>query len=557
MPGTSQPSPEGEFPETVNGSLTASEIAALVAADRAEDDWWPPLGDEMPPGEPVDGPGLTASGIVDGMGSADGELLDERGRADAGRVDGSGVDEEWADGFAEGGVWDTAPPSVLLASEAGRAYQVRGELDDDQLAGAVRVYRRLAAQAQARELALVAELARRRPQPGTPAAVGGQLPERVSEFLADEVAALLTLTSRAAQAEVGLALGLATRWRTAAALEAGRIDMPKALVLLELLDPADEVAAAAIEAAVLPVAATLTTGQLRAWVLRLILDLDPAAARRRREQAVRQAHVDCWTDPDGTAALAGRSLPPAQVLAADRRLCAIATAWKKLGAHGGMDLLRAHAYLALLLGHDTSTPPPALLIPPPDSGMAEEPESDLVQGGAPDADAIRDRISAPDSALGQDSAAVSGRDSDQVPAVAGARTVGGAGGSWPPPLWLTGTVNITVPLATLLGLADRAAEADGFGPLHADTARELATSMSAHPATRWNVIITDPTGRAMGFGGPARGRRITKVTARGDPSRLGLARGSPADELAQGSPAPFGAGGWTITVATRPIAPYH
>jgi hypothetical protein len=127
----------------------------------------------------------------------------------------------------------------------------------------------------------------------------------------------------------------------------------------------------------------------------------------------------------------------------------------------------------------------------------------------------------------------------------------------PPPFWLTGTVNVTVPLATLLGLADRPGEAIGFGPLHADTARELATGMSAHPATRWNVIITDPTGRAMGFGGPARARRTAKVTARGDPARPDLGNGALAAEAARGSPTPFGAGGWTITVTTKPIAPYY
>ena len=124
----------------------------------------------------------------------------------------------------------------------------------------------------------------------------------------------------------------------------------KTLIILGMLGPLDPSQAEAVEAAILEVAEGLTTGQLRARLHRLVLSVDPGAARRRREKAEKQAHVECWTDPEGTASLAGRYLPPAQVLAADRRLCAIATAWKKLGAEGGMDLLRAHAYLALLLG---------------------------------------------------------------------------------------------------------------------------------------------------------------------------------------------------------------
>ena len=294
-------------------------------------------------------------------------------------------------------------------------------------------------------------------------------------------------------------------WRTAAALAAGRIDMARALVVLAAIGPLGRIEAAAVEAAVLPVAGGLTTGELRAWLARLVLVVDPAAARRRREQAERHAHVACWADPEGTATLAGRFLPPAEVLAADRRLAAIAAAWKKAGAQGGLDLLRAHAYLALLLGQDTTTPPTALLTPLP----------------------------------------------------------------------VTGTVNLTIPLITLLGLADRPGEVPGHGPLHADTARDIVEDMCAHSSTRWNVIITDPAGRAMGFGGSARARRTSKTVianetttpaaVRGSPSSKsvggsaapGAARGSPITEATRGSPIPFGAGGWTITLTTEPIAPYY
>ena len=109
-----------------------------------------------------------------------------------------------------------------------------------------------------------------------------------------------------------------------------------------------------------------------------MLLLDPGAARRRREEAQRGARVECWTNPEGTATLTGRWLPPAEVLAADKRLCQVAAWWKKqiraAWRHAdpggelprpehGTDLLRARAYLALLLGQPVDTPPADLLPP--------------------------------------------------------------------------------------------------------------------------------------------------------------------------------------------------
>ena len=80
----------------------------------------------------------------------------------------------------------------------------------------------------------------------------------------------------------------------------------------------------------LPGAAGQTTGELRRSVTAAVLALDPDAVRRRREQAEKGARVECYPDPEGTATLTGRSLPPAEVLAADKRLCQVARYWKQL-----------------------------------------------------------------------------------------------------------------------------------------------------------------------------------------------------------------------------------
>jgi hypothetical protein len=110
-------------------------------------------------------------------------------------------------GFADGGELDVLGPGVPLAGFADDAHARLAALTDDELIGVLRAWRRQTSWAQARELAAVAELARRRPAEGSPpAAAPGALPAKLSEFIADEVAMALTLTGRAAVAELDLAL---------------------------------------------------------------------------------------------------------------------------------------------------------------------------------------------------------------------------------------------------------------------------------------------------------------------------------------------------------------
>ena len=126
-----------------------------------------------------------------------------------------------------------------------------------------------------------------------------------------------------------------------------------------LLDP-DEARAA--EDKVLDRAARLTPGALRAAIARAVMEVAPEKARERREQATKDARVERWVEDSGNAALMGCELPPDEVLAADQRITAWAHELKKAGLDGGMDQLRARAYLDLLLGKD-SRPRPATRSP--------------------------------------------------------------------------------------------------------------------------------------------------------------------------------------------------
>ena len=67
-----------------------------------------------------------------------------------------------------------------------------------------------------------------------------------------------------------------------------------------------------------------------------------------------------WAEFSGNAALVGRELPPAEVLAADQRIKARARQLKEAGLDGSMDELRARAYLDILLGEDARPDQPAV-----------------------------------------------------------------------------------------------------------------------------------------------------------------------------------------------------
>ena len=108
----------------------------------------------------------------------------------------------------------------------------------------------------------------------------------------------------------------------------------------------------------------MTSGQLRALVRRAVLSADPKAAQRRKEKALKDARVEMFRDVRHRRP-AGRDLPPAGVLAADKHLTALAQAMKAAGQPGTLDILRAWAFLHLLSGKPAATLIPATGTPAP------------------------------------------------------------------------------------------------------------------------------------------------------------------------------------------------
>jgi hypothetical protein len=135
-----------------------------------------------------------------------------------------------------------------------------------------------------------------------------------------------------------------------------------------------------------------------------------------------------------------------------------------------------------------------------------------------------------------------------------------------------------LPLATLLGLADRPGEGHGLGPLDPDLCRELAAAAVASPLTGLCVTVTDRDGIAIAHGCaklPA-GARTTASRGRAAGDRARTARGRPglsplparlnltitADRLAlltgrvtAGTTGPPGRAGWSLIRAADPGPP--
>jgi hypothetical protein len=339
-------------------------------------------------------------------------------------------------GFAAGSPLDVLAPDELLAGFAAAAYdRGLGRLSDDELVGLLCASRRLSSWQAAVELRVVAELdGRRRACAARPDS------SRAGEAVSAEVAAALTLTGRSADALVGLARDLGRLPGVFAALFGGQIDRAKAVVFATELAAVNDPIAAAIVMALIRAAEQMTTGQLRAALRALVLLLAPQAMRRRAEKGRDEARVESWQESSGNWGIAGRELGGADAIIADKRLTAIAGALKNAGADGTLDQLRAAVFVALLTGRDPRTLTPGTQ-PVPATPAAPAPACSCSGG-------------------------------------------------------LTGSINLTMPVAAWLGTSQAPGEVAGLGPVDAATCRDLAARLATGPGTTWCVTLTDAGRRA-------------------------------------------------------------
>ena len=258
-----------------------------------------------------------------------------------------------------GVIADQLPPGPALAACLSGADPAG--LSEWDLPGVASAFRRLAAWAQAGELAAVAEMASRTAARDDHVRVDADgRPDQVTPAAGSTVGLELVMSHPAAMAWTSL--GVTLRWRlaaTLAALSAGTIDLYRARLIAEATGPLDDDTARAVESAVLPKAGGQTSGQLRVALRRAVIAADPEGAEQRRKDAERHAKVSLYPDPEGTATLAATRLPGVHAAAGMARLTAIARAMKSAGMGGGLDFLRAVALIGLILGTLPLVPPPA------------------------------------------------------------------------------------------------------------------------------------------------------------------------------------------------------
>ncbi|MFI0354516.1 DUF222 domain-containing protein [Actinomadura sp. 9N407] len=242
--------------------------------------------------------------------------------------------------------------AALLSPERERF----SDLSETELLEAAASARRQTSWAQARELAAIAELYHRRRRAEDDDQSGGQGdrdPRVLSahESVVEEVAAALTITGNAAGTLVHLADRLSTDLAgTGEALEAGRIDLPRARVICDVTDGLPEGLAERLEAAVLDAAPSQTTGQLRRRLKRITHRLAPDQVDDRKQQAVQRRRLELWETAAGTCDLALLDLAPQDAHAIYNKITAAARALIADGDTRPLNTVRADLARELLNG---------------------------------------------------------------------------------------------------------------------------------------------------------------------------------------------------------------
>jgi len=350
---------------------------------------------------------------------------------------------------------------------------------------------------------------------GAPAGPGKQPADdgriQFSEFIADEVAGELRLTWMSAADRMTYACDLAERLPvTFATLCAGLIDPVHAKIISEQTEYLSAADAAKADPELAAAAQGKTYGELRAAAARLVLSLDPDSFERRKQARRREAHVRPFREESGNAGMTARELPADEVLASWQNIEQRALGLRAAGVPGSLRELRNLAYLDLLQERDSRLRAEAAPDQGHSSGDGTASDGTASDGTASDGTASDGPVSdgpdgpGPDGGP-QDGPGGNGGNGPQPHSPAGTDPVRPGAAARRPARKDTGPclaalVNITVPLATALGLSATPGEAAGFGLLDPATARDLLAAASRSRHTRWCVTVLNPDGTAAAHG---------------------------------------------------------
>jgi len=222
------------------------------------------------------------------------------------------------------------------------------------------------------------------------------------------------------------------------------------------------------------------------------------------------------------------------VLAADQRVTAWARQLRQAGLEGGMDALRARAYLDILLGIDSRP-----LTSGPNSAPARGDEAGRSGAGSGGSEAGPDGYCGRPPGRGHDGPGHGGPGPHEPRTRAPA---GPVSGEIPP--GFAARVTLTIPESTLTRRAARPGELAGLGPIDPDLARDLAAAAARNPRSTWCLTVTDRQSHAIGHG-----------CARPAPASDRPHRAKPDKPGKSGRPDPPGRGRFTLTRTSQPGPP--
>jgi hypothetical protein len=464
-----------------------------------------------PPGDPEepDGSGLPGDGELWEPGPDDDDAEEGPGRQ--GLYVCLPPEQLTLAGFTQNGEADTMTPGPVLATVVDAVTGPDGTglagCSDDQLMGIISAARRMESRNAWTSMAAMAQYAAR--HAGKRAA---------DEFAPVELGYELHLNPTSAAEQMKFAVTVATRLpATFAALRAGLIHPVHLRIIADETTYLSDEDAAKADQMLAGAAPGMTFGELRYAAHKLILKLDPEAARKRKDAAKREAQVRRFREESGNAGMVARELPSDEVLVSWQHIEQRALDLRAAGMPGTLQELRVRAYLDLLQERDSRD------LPAPAPAGTEPAHATPADGGP--ADAAHGDAGSAEEASGPDQPGPDQPGPDQPgpgqpppdadppasPAPGGSSDGGpsgpsgpsGPGGPGPAPRpgpgsgpVLAALVNITIPLATAQGWSDTPGEAAGFGIVDGDGARDLLAAAARHPRTRWCITAVGPDGTA-------------------------------------------------------------
>ena len=312
--------------------------------------------------------------------------------------------------------------------------------------------------------------------------------EHWGQWAGAEIGAALTWTTGKADGELSFAQFLVEGLPSVfAELATGRIDHGRAWTFVDVLQFTDitEDQLARVCAAVVPQAHKLTSGRIRARLLRLLIAIDPDYAARRYRKAVRERLVRGWFSPDGTATIHATGLTVDEAAASTERVERLADAVKAAGHPATVRQIRVDLFTRLLDGrlhgmnHEQMI---AAMLNDPTTHPDHDPAPTGEEAGA-EAVSADDLIDPPDATDGADMDSDSGSGSALSDSLSDSNS--------PSARW---GCEVRVGLGTLIGLDEQPGEIPGWGPVIAPAARVMAARQ--HRA-EWRFAVTDAEGQLV------------------------------------------------------------